>query len=256
MATLAATGSKVGYDGVSRPVFTYEDALRAKDSGASYKEIETYLNDNGLRDTLRSIDSSGQSWDSILEGTHKVFEKAGLGQNAYDYHEQKGYQDADAAKFLSSYASNEANNNGDARIAGGDYRDYWWNPTTQRDELEIYRPGSTPTPSPSPTPSPTPTPTPPTPWDFEYGANKTPAITYSTPPKPAENSQTPQSTNIQSNVDTINSFMNDTTMFNSFAPAALPDQKEKESVFEQIMKSSPTSSTSPQTFQNVLANTL
>lgn len=64
------------------------------------------------------------------------------------------------------------------------------------------------------------------PWDFEYGSNKTSAITN-------------------------NAFEN----INSFAPAPLPAIEKKKSIFEEVMNSVPASSASPQTFANIIANT-
>lgn len=148
-----ATGSRTGYDGKSRPVFTYQDALAAYDSGASYNQVNDWLSQQQYRDNLRPIDGSGQTWDSMIKPTvehHQAYNaNAGGGAqlpDAYEVHGVRGYQDADAAHFLAGWATNEntAKTPQENRVAGGDYRDMYWNPSTQTYSYEIYRGSASP----------------------------------------------------------------------------------------------------------------
>lgn len=89
------------------------------------------------------------------------------------------------------------------------------------------------------------------PYNFEYGSNKTPAITYSNVTAPEGGGQGLNSFSQE--------FLADNSVYQalspSIAPAPLPVVKKDEpSVFEKIMAQSSGSTTSPQTFQQIISN--
>ncbi len=92
------------------------------------------------------------------------------------------------------------------------------------------------------------------PWNFEYGANKTPAITYSNVIAPEAGGAGLNSFSQE--------FLADNSVYQSLSPSIAPAaqvvvKKESDpSVFEKIMnRSAADPSVSPQTFQQLIKNT-
>lgn len=92
----------------------------------------------------------------------------------------------------------------------------------------------------------------PAPWNFEYGANNTPAITYS-------NVIAPESGGTGLN-SFSQEFLADNSVYQALAPSIAPKttttaKKSDPSVFEKIMNQSVVNpAASPQTFQQVIQN--